>query len=104
MMKDAEERSESGKEGRHQNALFYADNGMVASLDPRWLQGAFIALFSLFNRVVLQTNVGKTVNMVCCPCQAAGTQSEAVYGQWMAVKGPSYRERQKVWLQCRECG
>ena len=30
----AEERGERGKEGRHQNALFYTDDGMVASSDP----------------------------------------------------------------------
>ena len=30
----AEERGERGKEGRHQDALFYADNGMVALYDP----------------------------------------------------------------------
>ena len=28
---DAEEQGEQGKEGRHQAALFYADDGMVAS-------------------------------------------------------------------------
>ena len=34
----AEKRGERGKEGRHQASLFYADNGMVASSDPFWLQ------------------------------------------------------------------
>ena len=33
----AEEQGEHGKEGRHQAALFYAYNGMVASSDPHWL-------------------------------------------------------------------
>ena len=31
---DAEERVERGKEGRHQDALFYADDAMVTSSDP----------------------------------------------------------------------
>ena len=31
----AEERGECGQEGRHQSALFYADDGMVASYVPR---------------------------------------------------------------------
>ena len=31
---DAEERGDLGKEGRHQAALFYAYDGMVASSDP----------------------------------------------------------------------
>ena len=75
---EAERRGERGKEGRHQAALFYADNGMVASSDPRWLQWAYNALVSLFERVGLRANVGKTVSMVCRTCQAEGTQSEAV--------------------------
>ena len=36
----AEERGERGHESRHQASLFYVDDGMVASSDPRWLQGA----------------------------------------------------------------
>ena len=34
---DVEERGERGKEGRHQAALFYPDNGIIASSDSRWL-------------------------------------------------------------------
>ena len=34
---EAERRGERGRERRHQAALFYADNGMLASSDPRWL-------------------------------------------------------------------
>ena len=64
---DAEERGELGKEGRHQAALFYTDDGMVASSDPRWLQGAYNTLVGLFERVGMRTNVGKKVGMVCQP-------------------------------------
>ena len=67
---DTDAQVELGQEGRHQVALFYADDGMVASSDPRWLQGAFNTLVVLFGRVGLRTNVGKTVGMVCHPCQA----------------------------------
>ena len=76
-----EERGERGKEGRHQAALLYTDDGMVASSDPRWLQGAFNTLVGLFDRVVLRTNVRKTVGMVCRQFQAAGNQSELEYGR-----------------------
>ena len=34
----AEERGERGKEGRHQAALFYAENGKVALSDPNWIR------------------------------------------------------------------
>ena len=35
MVEGAEERGESGQEGRHNNALFYADDNMVALSDPQ---------------------------------------------------------------------
>ena len=35
VMTEAKKRGERGNEGRHQAALFYADDGMVASSDPR---------------------------------------------------------------------
>ena len=97
----AEERGEHGQEGRHQNSLFYTDNGMVAFSDPRWLHVAFITLVSLFDRVGLRTNVGKIVGMLCRPCQAAGTQSEVEYGRRMTGEGPSYREQKKGRVQCK---
>ena len=34
VMEEAEARGETGQEGRHQAALFYAGDGMVVSLDP----------------------------------------------------------------------
>ena len=66
----AERRGEQGREGRHQAALFYADDGMIASSDPRWLQWAFTILVGLFDRVGLNTNQRKTVSMACRPCSA----------------------------------
>ena len=63
----AEERSRRKEEVRHQNSLFYADDGMVASSDPRCIQGAFITLEGIFERVGLKTNFGKAVGMVCLP-------------------------------------
>ena len=64
---DAEEWGELRKEGRHQAAMFCADDGMVASSNPRWLQGSFNTLVGLFDRVGLRSNVRKTVGMVCHP-------------------------------------
>ena len=48
---DEEEQGEQRKAGRHQAALFYAEDGMVASSDPSWLQSAFNTLVGLFDRV-----------------------------------------------------
>ena len=61
---EAERRGERGREGRHQAALFYADNGMIASSDPRWLQWAFTQLVGLFDRVGLKTNYKHDVQTV----------------------------------------
>ena len=44
LVDEAEEKRETGREGYHQLAVFYADNGMVVSSDPAWLQGEFNAL------------------------------------------------------------
>ena len=94
-MAEAEKRVGRGNEGRHQVALFYADDGMVESSDPRWLQWVFDTLVSLFERVGLRTNFGKTVSMVCRPCQVAGTQSEAAYGRRMMGRAPHTRNVRK---------
>ena len=52
-VEEADKRGERGKDGGQQATLFYADDGMVASSDPRWLQWAFNALVGLFERVGL---------------------------------------------------
>ena len=77
---------------------------MVASLYPAWFQGAFNVLVGLFDRVGLQTNFGKTVGMVCHPCQAAVNITQAVYRRRLTGEGDSYRERQRDWVECEECG
>ena len=77
---------------------------MVALSDPQWLKGAFSTLVCLFNRVGLQNNVRKIVDMVFRPCRAEGAQSEVAYGRRMTEEGPSYQERQKGRVQCKECG
>ena len=99
----AEEHGECGQEGRHQATLFYAEYGMVSSSEPLWIQVAFNTLVCLFDKVFLHTNVGKTVGMVRRTCQLAGNQSEAAYRRQITGEGPTYRERQKGRVHCREC-
>ena len=77
---------------------------MVASSDPGWPQGAFSTLVGLFDQVGLSKNDGKTVGMVCCPCQETGTHPEAAYGRWMTGAGILYWERQSVRVKCLEYG
>ena len=47
-----------GKDGRNQNSLFYADDGMVASSDPRWIHGVFSTPTGLCDRVILNPMSG----------------------------------------------
>ena len=101
---ESEARGGLVQEGRHQAALFYANDGMVASSDLVWLQGAFKALVGLFDRVGLCTNVGKTAGMVCHPCQLAGKLTTEAYGRRITGVGLSFRERLKDQVACGECG
>ena len=101
----AEEKGKSGRDGCHQSAVLYADDGMVVSLDPAWLQGAFNSLMAIFDRVDLLTNVGKTVRMVCHPCRAGdGNRTKEAYSWRITGVGRSYTERQRERVACEECG
>ena len=100
---DAEERGELGKEGRHQAALLYADDGMVDLSEPQWKKGAFKNLVGLFDRVGLRKNARKTVGVVCHPCQAAGNLLEAAYGRRVTGEGPTHRKRLKGQVACGAC-
>ena len=99
---EAEKRRERGRGNRHQAALFYADDGMLASSNPQWLQWVFTQLVGLFDRVGLNTNCGKTVSMTCRPCSTTGNRSEDAYGRLMTGEGPTSRERERT--TCGECG
>ena len=102
---EAEEKGETGREVRRQSAVFYADDGMVVSLDPACLQRAFSALVAIFDRVGLLTNVGKTVSMACHPFWVgAGNRTEAVYIRRLTGLGKTYAERQRERVACGECG
>ena len=54
-----------GREVQIRASFFYVDNGLIASTRPEWLQGAFDTLTGLFDQVGLQTNIVKTVGMLC---------------------------------------
>ena len=60
-------------------AFCYDDDGMVAYTDPGWIHSEFDTLTGLPDRVVLRTNVRKTVEIVFRPCWAAGVWSDEAY-------------------------
>ena len=105
LVDEAEGKGETGREGHHQSAVFYADDSMVVSSDPAWLQGEFNTLVAIFDRVGLLTNVGKTVSMVCHPCRAgAGNRAKEAYSRRITGVGRSFAERQRERVACKECG
>ena len=55
--------------------VFYADDRMVASKDPVWLQSSFVMLTRIFDRVGLRTNIQKVVCILCNPFRAADMQA-----------------------------
>ena len=71
--------------------VFNADDRVVASTDPVWLQTTFDMLMGIFNHVGLKTNFRKTVGMVCQPCRAFGVRAEEAYKHRMMGEGQSYQ-------------
>ena len=84
--------------------FFYADNGLVASTYPGWLQSEFDTLMVLFERVGLRKNTRKTVRMVCRSFRAAGVGEGKSYTQRMTGEGRSFKDRQRERVLCPECG
>ena len=84
--------------------IVYADNGVVASTDPGWLQSALDLLTGIFDRVELCTNVRKTVGMVFQPCRASGLRADKAYNRRMTGEGKIFKEQQREKVLCLECG
>ena len=74
-------------------ALLCADNGMVTSADPVWIQSAFDTLTGMFDRVGLQLNVCNTMGMVCRTCQEVGVRSDKAYTRSITVERRIFKER-----------
>ena len=82
-------------------AVFYADDGLVAARDAKTLQDAFDILISLFERVGLVTNTGKTEVMVFLPGRIRTGLSENAY---LSRMDTLYRESKKGRrVECHLC-
>ena len=66
--------------------FFYAEDEVVASINPGWLQTAFYMLTRLIDWVVLKKNQ-KIMGMVCHPCWAAGVRVDKSYTRRIAGVG-----------------
>ena len=45
--------------------VFYADNGIIGSREPEWIQGAINVLIGILKRFGQMTNVAKSRTMTC---------------------------------------
>ena len=52
--------------GKHKIFL-YLDDGRIAGINPIWVQNTLTLLVHRFERVRMQTNLGKTKVIVCTP-------------------------------------
>ena len=72
-------------------ALFYADDGLVASTYLGWTQSVFETLTGLFDQVGLQKNVHKTMGMVCRPFRTARVRADEAYTRQMTGEGRIFK-------------
>ena len=85
-------------------ALFYADDGYIASTDKELLQESIMdILIELFERVGLRTNTKKTLGMTCTPGRIRVSLSDQSYTRLRAGF-----QTQKEWdrrrVVCDHCG
>eukprot|EP00985_Skeletonema_marinoi_P025407 scaffold18646_cov184-Skeletonema_marinoi.AAC.2 len=84
-------------------ALFYADDGYIASTDAGLLQRSVDVVTDLFDRVGLKTNVAKTKVMTCVDARIRVRQSDEVY--YNARHGfRSAKEWNRRRVECDKCG
>jgi Zn ribbon nucleic-acid-binding protein len=93
-----------GRTARQLLVLFYADDGLIASRDHKWLQMAITRLAELFERMGLKTNTTKTQALNCTPGHITGPESSPAYKRRQEGTGDSFRERQRRRVECSQCG
>jgi hypothetical protein len=76
-------------------AIFYADDGIIASYQPELAQDSLDYLVELFQRMGLNTNTSKTKSFTCSPRLAKGHITIQAYTRRMDGDGPTHRDRQR---------
>ena len=98
-IRDLDDGNQWEEEGHQQLTVkagfFYADDGLVASTDPVWLQSVFDFLTGMVDRLGFWTNICKTVGVVFWPCQAARVRSDEAYTRMMTGEGRIFKEQQR---------
>jgi len=82
---------------------FCADDGMIASRDPAWLQEALTVLVALFRRAGLEIHVKKTKVMICHPGFIKTHFSDARCKRRITGEGPSPQQLKKTAVAFPRC-
>ena len=70
--------------------IFYAEDGLIYSTQPEWIQGVFRNLMGMFDQMGLRTNMGKTVGIICQTCCTVRTHLDVVYKNTITGEGLNY--------------
>ena len=84
--------------------VFNADDGMLGSRYPEWLQGAINVLIRLFRRVLLMENIAKYKTTTCQTGEIFTGMSEEEFGWRSTGEGVKHRECLRLRIPCTYCG
>ena len=86
------------------HGIFYADDGMIVSRYPGWLQGAIKFLIGIFRRVEIMANVEKSKTMTCHPGDIFAGMPEEAFSWRSKGDGDTYRDSLRRCIPSPECG
>ena len=84
-------------------SFFYADDDLLSSTDPVWLQDALDTMCDLCQQIGMKTNVTKTKYMLCLPKAEYTNISAKAYRHRITGEGFSHKERLKQQTRCPNC-
>ena len=80
--------------------VFYADDGIILSRGPEWVQGVINVLIRLFRRFGLISNVEKSKTKTCQPGVICTGMSEEAFIFRIKGEGGTYWERLQWCIPC----
>ena len=84
-------------------SVFNADDGRIAGHNLVCVQKAPIAMVIMFERVGLKKDMSKTKSMIGTPGFIWGQQGDKAYTQRATGVGPTFWERKRTRVSCKEC-
>ena len=84
--------------------VFNADDGMIGSRDPEWLQGSINVIIEIFRRFGLMSNVAKSKTMTFQPGSICTGVSEEAFSQRSTREGATYKKHLQQSILCPDCG